>query len=423
MGCSSFSDFFFTKEELSADRTENATAGIKADTLTKDHPKAKEWIETIRCAIEECGITLLDTAPWYGHGTSEMVVGWALEDLLVSDNNNNSNNTVVVVREDLCINTKVGRYEADPSKQFDFSRAATLESAQRSLRRLFPSQQQGSFIDVLQLHDPEFSPSLGILLNETIPAMVECRSNGWCKALGLTGYPLEVQHQILQDSLERYGSETSKRIWDQSLTYGHFNLHDSSLVDRRVSPSCESFSSFCHQNGMGVLVAAPLSMGLLTNNPPPDWHPSNGSELARACSEAARVCRSLDVDIVDLALLYSMSHPALSCTILGMKNTEQVRQAAVIARRFAMVDWTIPGLTQELVLSFVLSVPERKAYLILSDRESGPFAGVWKRETTEDYDGNGIYAPRFQWDGIREAHEFWKNAKGSFDDWQKKSFE
>jgi hypothetical protein len=40
--------------------------------------------------------------------------------------------------------------------------------------------------DVLQLHDPEFAPCLEILMEETMPALMECRSRGWCKALGLT---------------------------------------------------------------------------------------------------------------------------------------------------------------------------------------------------------------------------------------------
>lgn len=430
LGCSSFSDFFFTKDELEGETQDNSTGttAIKVDTLTQDHPKVKEWIETIRYAVQQCGISLLDTAPWYGHGTSEMVVGWALEEILSQSDNTNTNDnderrkaiSISISREDLCINTKVGRYEADPTQQFDFSRAATLESAKRSLQRL---SSQCKYIDVLQLHDPEFSPSLELLLNETIPAMVECRSNGWCKALGLTGYPLEVQYQILQHSLERYGTDASVRIWDQSLTYGHFNLHDSSLVHRRVSPSCESFAECCHHHGMGLLAAAPLSMGLLTHNPPPDWHPANGSALARACLEAAEVCSTRNVDIANLAMVYSMSHPGVPCTILGMKNIEQVELAAAVARRFQNVDWTIPELTQDLVLSFVLTVPERKAYEILSDRKDGPFAGVWKREATDDYDGNGVYAPKFQWDGVKEAHEFWSTISGaSFEDWQDKSF-
>ena len=396
---------------------------IIASTLTKDHFKVKEWIRAIRYAIEECGITLLDTAPWYGHGTSEMVVGWALEEILSSSPHDKgvegtTGTTPAMARSDLCINTKVGRYEADPAHQFDFSKQATLASAQTSLERL-----SCGYIDVLQLHDPEFSPSLTLLLEETIPAMVECRSRGWCKALGLTGYPLEVQYQILQDSLNRYGAEASRQLWDQALTYGHFNLHDSSLIHRRVSSSCESFAELCHQHSMGLLAAAPLSMGLLTHQDTAEWHPANGSPLARACHEATTICSDLGVDIATLALLFALSHPSLPCTILGMKNMEEVRTAALLAKRFASVDWTLPGLTQDLVLSFVLTAQEQKAYQKLSDPVEGPFAGVWKPETERDYDGDTeIFAPQYQWDGILEAHEFWKQLGTPFENWQQRSF-
>ena len=75
LGCSSFSSFF--DEESSSFDLQN---------LSKSHPLVQEWIQTIRYAVLEAGINLLDTAPWYGHGTSEVVVGWALEELLLSEN-------------------------------------------------------------------------------------------------------------------------------------------------------------------------------------------------------------------------------------------------------------------------------------------------------------------------------------------------
>ena len=167
LGCSSFSTFFW-------DRDEEPSADWSVDGLDRNHPRVKAWIRTIDYAVTVAGITLLDTAPWYGHGTSEVVIGWSLEELCSSRG---------FPREQLIINTKVGRYEADPSEQFDYSAAATLHSVQRSLQRM----KCGNYIDVLQLHDPEFSPSLNILMKETIPAMIKCQEKGWCRALGITG--------------------------------------------------------------------------------------------------------------------------------------------------------------------------------------------------------------------------------------------
>lgn len=162
LGCSSFSTFFWTaNEESLQDWT--------PETLGRNHPRVKEWIEAVLVAVVECGITLLDTAPWYGHGTSEVVIGWALDEVKKHHG---------LSRNDLTINTKVGRYEADPKKQFDFSYDTTLKSVQRSLRRM-----NCSYINVLQLHDPEFAPSVDQLLKETIPAMRTCQSRGWVSRL------------------------------------------------------------------------------------------------------------------------------------------------------------------------------------------------------------------------------------------------
>jgi len=171
LGCSSFSTFFWTSKEWEGLSPEQWAV----DALQKSHPRVQEWIQTIEYAVTKAGITLLDTAPWYGHGTSEVVIGWALEKL--------SGDSDEFMRENLIINTKVGRYEADPAHQFDFNATATLESVQRSLERL----QCCGYIDVLQLHDPEFSPTLEILFQDTIPAMLQCQERGWCRALGMTG--------------------------------------------------------------------------------------------------------------------------------------------------------------------------------------------------------------------------------------------
>jgi aryl-alcohol dehydrogenase-like predicted oxidoreductase len=148
LGCSSFSTFFMNQNDISVSG-ENWTE----DRLDQDNPRVRSWIDVIEYAVCTAGISILDTAPWYGHGISEVVVGWALEKILSMPRGK-------VKRDQLTINTKVGRYEADPSKQFDFSGAATRHSVERSIRRL----RCESYIDVLQLHDPEFAPSIDLLV-------------------------------------------------------------------------------------------------------------------------------------------------------------------------------------------------------------------------------------------------------------------
>jgi L-galactose dehydrogenase len=395
LGCSSFSSFF-----------DSESASIDLATLDKQHPVVQEWIQTIHFAILEAGINLLDTAPWYGHGTSEMVVGWALEELF---HRTEEDAARTVRRQDLIVNTKVGRYEANPSEQFDFSYSMTIKSAKRSMERL-----KCDFIDTLQLHDPEFAPSLKQLLEETIPAMRECQEKGYCRALGLTGYPLQVQYQILQASIEHFGTN----VWDQSLTYGHFNLHDSSLLRQPMSlfqdnndtidDDDNDSSSFSFANvlrnkyNMGVLAAAPLSMGILTSDGPPEWHPA-GKELQQACRRATEICDEFNVDISSLAILYALSHCQIPCTILGMKNIAQVKAAATLAQRFATIE-SNAGQDQNVVLKSVLSSAEYSAYEKIIHSETGPFA-------QQDH---------WSWDGIESADDFWKELGVQVEHWQER---
>lgn len=173
----------------------------------------------------------------------------------------------------------------------------TIKSVLRSLERM-----NCDYIDVLQLHDPEFAPNLSIIMEETIPALLECKKRGWTKAIGLTGYPLEVQHEILVKCLGQGGL-----VFDQALVYCHNNLHDMSLFKDSSFPINSrkvSFAEYLYQHGIKLTCAAPLSMGLLTNSSPPDWHPASSS-LKDACAQAAALCRSKGVDISSLAVLVS----------------------------------------------------------------------------------------------------------------------
>lgn len=94
------------------------------------------------------GVNLIDCAPWYGHGKAERVLGEAFKQ---------------VPRQSFYFHTKVGRYEADQLEMFDFSAERTLKSIDESLARTGLE-----YIDCIQVHDPEFSPNLDIIVQETL---------------------------------------------------------------------------------------------------------------------------------------------------------------------------------------------------------------------------------------------------------------
>mmetsp|Transcript_33162 Transcript_33162/g.48424 ORF Transcript_33162/g.48424 Transcript_33162/m.48424 type:complete len:561 (-) Transcript_33162:665-2347(-) len=464
LGCSSFSKFYSQDDD-------HDTSILTRQSITKNHPAVQTWIKTIHHAILNKGIDLLDTAPWYGHGTSEIVIGYALEDILCFDNEDDvdeqqqqlmnidaSTKTTnekkkKINRKKIIINTKVGRYDATPLiNQFDYSYKTTISSTKMSISRM-----KCKYIDVLQLHDVEFTPCISTLLEETIPAMIYCRDVlKIVRALGITGYSLEVQHEILVKSSsllqkgENEGEVVAKGIvFDQSLTYCHANLHDLSLFEPLVSPQNnnnnsddtnqskkqtkmkerekenknKSFADFCHSQSIALLTAAPFSMGLLTSSGPPLWHPGS-TELKRACKDAAEICRANNVDIANLALLFSLSRrrrreveydngAGVVSLIVGMKDTDEIDQAVEAALRFSSFhdddcaddkyskryDMDGNSNDDDAHLKYILTQNELAALETLRDKSTGPFSSVWK---------NGEY----QWNGVQIANDFWNDVEG-----------
>jgi aryl-alcohol dehydrogenase-like predicted oxidoreductase len=87
-------------------------------------------LQVIELAVRS-GINLIDTAPWYGHGKSETVLGKGLAN---------------IPRSSYYLTTKVGRYLPDPTEMFDFRAERVIRSVDESLQRLGLD-----YVDVIQV--------------------------------------------------------------------------------------------------------------------------------------------------------------------------------------------------------------------------------------------------------------------------------
>jgi len=220
----------------------------------------EECNETVQKALKS-GINYIDTAPYYGHGTSETTLGKCLQG---------------IPRQAYYVATKVGRYEKDPAHMFDFSAAKTRASINLSLKKLGVD-----YIDVLQIHDIEFAPSIDYVIKETLPVVLEAVKEGKAKYIGVTGYPVSALKEFIEKSPVKL---------DMVLSYARLTLIDSSLKD--FLPSFE---------GLGVINAAGIAMGLLCNNGPQPWHPAH-QDIKDACEEARDYCKSKNVELARLAM-------------------------------------------------------------------------------------------------------------------------
>ena len=121
-------------------------------------------IATIRSAIER-GVTLIDTAPVYGFGRSEEIVGKALAE--------------GGLRDKVQIATKVGLSWKDGGPFRDSRRARIREEIEASLRRL-----RTEVIDLYQVHWPDLETPIG----ETAEALEKLRREGKVRAIGLSNH-------------------------------------------------------------------------------------------------------------------------------------------------------------------------------------------------------------------------------------------
>jgi aryl-alcohol dehydrogenase-like predicted oxidoreductase len=126
-----------------------------------------ESIATIRAAIDH-GINVIDTAPVYGFGRSEEIVGKAI---------NNG-----YLRSNVIIATKAGLEWQGDKVSRNASRARIMREIEDSLRRL-----QTDYIDVYQVHWPD--PL--VMIEETAEAMHTLYKQGKIRAIGVSNFSVD----------------------------------------------------------------------------------------------------------------------------------------------------------------------------------------------------------------------------------------
>ncbi|XP_017876871.1 L-galactose dehydrogenase-like [Ceratina calcarata] len=243
-----------------------------------------EAIEAIRQGIKQ-GINYIDTAPWYGQGRSETVLGKALKG---------------IPREAYYIATKVGRYKLNYENMFDFSKEKTRNSLKKSLELLGLD-----YVDVIQVHDIEFAPNLDIVITQTLPELSTQVAEGKAKFIGITGYPVSVLKKCIEQSNIKIASV---------LTYTRYTLIDNTLTE---------YIPFFKEHNIAIINAGLPCMGLLTNKGPPVWHPSSDN-MKKICAEAVACCKDHNVELAKLAVWYSLQCEDIATSLVGIQNLKEL---------------------------------------------------------------------------------------------------
>ncbi len=225
------------------------------------------------------GVNYVDVAPYYGVTRAETMLGQVLK---------------TVPRDKYIISTKLGRYDVD---SFDFSPERVVSSVDESLARLGLD-----YVDIIICHDIEFV-EIEPVIEETLPAVDKLKQAGKLRFLGVSGLPLKIFEMVIP-----------RFELDVILSYCHYGLNDTSLT--RLLP-------WVGKQKMGLILGAPLAMGLLTPQGPLPWHPAD-DELKQKCAEAALFCSSKGVDIAQLAVAFSLQETRIHSVLCGMKSEAEV---------------------------------------------------------------------------------------------------
>ena len=242
-----------------------------------------EALESVRVALD-CGLSFIDTSPFYGRGMSEVILGIALRG---------------VPRESYTLCTKLGRYDL---QHFDFSGKRVVESIDVSLHRLGTD-----YLDIILCHDIEFV-AMQQIVDETIPALRRIQQSGKVRFIGFSGYP-QMVFRFICDQTDV----------DCVLSYNQYTLQNTRFVDESVP--------YLKDKGVGVMNAGPFSARLLTNARLPAWLKEPDSVKATA-RQAAEHCSKKGSDIAKLALQFSCAHPDIATTVAGSASPNNIRNWA-----------------------------------------------------------------------------------------------
>ncbi|MEM9230337.1 MAG: aldo/keto reductase [Pseudomonadota bacterium] len=287
---------------LSIDVLGLGCAPLGGNFVDLGYDQAAELIRAARTA----GIGYFDTAPWYGFGRSERVVGDMLRggDYILSDKVGR------LLRPGAVENP--GEYGmVDPLPfhvDYDYGYDGIMRAYEDNLQRLGLDR-----IDILLAHDigtfqhgEVNARHFKDLAEGGYRAMDELRRSGAVTAIGLGVN----ENQVCLDALE-IGD------WDVFLLAGRYTLLEQTALDT-LFPACEAA-------GTTIICGGPFNSGILVGRDM--WNyakaPSDVIERARALAAAAEV---FSIPLAAAALQFPLGHDIVTSVIPGPRNAQELVQ-------------------------------------------------------------------------------------------------
>ncbi len=275
-----------------------------------------ESVGAIRRSVE-LGITTIDTAPVYGFGLSEKIVGDAIRSFK---------------REEVQILTKYGLSWDNTQGEFYFDSAdadgnpvkiykyagkeSVIRECEQSLKRLGTD-----YIDLLQIHWPD--PTTPI--EETMEAVAQLLKEGKIRAAGVSNYnvaQMEAAQKVVALASNQVPYSMVKRD-----------------IEKEIVP-------YCVENNVGILAYSPLQRGLLTGKITPDYtfaagdhrpttphfKPENIRRTNAFLEKLKPLAAEKNATLSQLVIQWTLHQPGITCALVGARNAQQTEQNAAAAQ-------------------------------------------------------------------------------------------
>ena len=298
----------FEKRRVGRTALEVTTLGLGGASLAGNYTSVppEQARATVAHALN-AGINYIDTAPHYGFGRSEHLVGDALRER----------------RAGVVLSSKVGRLlkPVDAGQQdkgawvdplpfnqvYDYSYDGVMRSFEDSQQRLGLKD-----IDILYVHDIGTAthgvegnkPLWAQLAGGGYKALRELRDAGVVKAIGLGVN----EWQILMDAFE-LGD------WDAFLLAGRYTL----LEQTSLAP----FMTTCIERSASVVVGGPFNSGILVGGDKFNYEKAPDEIVAKVRAIEA-VCREFGVPLPAAALQFPLTHPAVCNVLPGPRSPQEL---------------------------------------------------------------------------------------------------
>jgi aryl-alcohol dehydrogenase-like predicted oxidoreductase len=264
----------------------------------QDDEKSRQALD----AALKLGINLIDTAPVYGRGHSEELIGeFLLENKL---------------REKVVLATKLGLswQEKGPKIYHNLSRKRMFEECDLSRKRL-----QTDYFDLYQVHWPD--PAVPIA--ETATVMHEFYRKKITKAVGVSNYSVAQMKEFM----------------------GYCPLHS---LQPQYSMFCRNIEQeivpFCRENNIAIFPYAPLFSGILTgkfflDNVPVPNDINRQMKKSEFCEPRFSINKEFLTALRDIACRYektlsqlvlnwTLNRPGITAVLAGSRNAKQIKDNA-----------------------------------------------------------------------------------------------